>query len=125
MQAVTEEQLKKQGEWKEIILDLDQKLALAKSAAQVKWDKNCVFIQQSHRLLRPRKAKARSHDLWTIYSVIRENILNGGVRYFITTTYSSRKTRPVKSEFEISRISKALWNLTERFADIAKLSEWN
>lgn len=125
MIVLSDEQLKKQDEWKKIILDLDQRLDFAKKAALLKWQKGEPFIQCFQRLLHARTENDKSNDLWTTYRIIQENLINGGVRYmtFQYDEYRNRITRPIESEKRIAKLNVRLWNIAKKMADIANISD--
>ena len=130
MTVLTDEQLKKQDEWKKIILDLDQRLDFAKKAALLKWRPTDGFIQCYQRLLRARSDDERANDLWTTHKTIQSNIIKGGVRYYTIvdlgnsrSRYQNHITRPMKSETKIAWLNKGLWNIAAKIADIAKISD--
>jgi len=129
MTVLSDEQLKKQDEWKKIILDLDQRLDFAKRAALMKWKKNDPFIQCFQRLLRSNDDDV-SNDLFTTYKVIKSNLINGGVRYMTIQDlgngrydYRNRITRPVESENRIVKLNFLLYEIAEKIAEIAKIYE--
>lgn len=132
MTVLSDEQLKKQEEWKKIILDLDQRLDFAKKSALLKWQKGEPFNQCFQRLLHPRSEDEKSNDLWTTHQVIQRNLINGGVRYTTIEEwgngrcdYRNRITRPIESEKRIAKLNIRLWNIAENIAEIAKISDQN
>jgi hypothetical protein len=134
MTILSDEQLKKQDEWKKIILDLDQRLHFAKKAVLLKWRPTDAFVQCSQRLLRARSDDERTNDLWATYKTIQSNLIKGGVRFYTITDlitdlgnsrsfYQNHITRPMKSENKIAWVNKNLWSIATKIADIAKISE--
>lgn len=107
------------GEWKSINLDKEQKQAYAESAKLLKWDITEPNILPE-RLLNPRRYADIGDDLWTTFNTVQEHLIRGGVRYYDSESRRRGSTRAVNSVSENSRINKALWNLTEKMAELVK-----
>ncbi len=106
-------------EWKGITLNMEAKRVFSESAALLKWDRDEIPLDPS-RLLTPKRHGDTTSDLWTTFNVLQENLIRGGQRYYNSNTQRMAKTREVKSINENSRINIALWNLTEKMAEILK-----
>jgi hypothetical protein len=61
--------------------------------------------------LERRRKEDFNHDLWTVFNVIQENMLQGGV------SPKGRETRGITNVNEIERINVGLWNVAERFCN--------
>ena len=120
---VIPEVLQKAEEWKKISLSSQQKQVYAQSAALLKWEEDTQI--KTEKLLSPRRYNDQKDDLWTTFNNVQENIIRGGIRYFNTelqpngrTKINRQTTRAVNSVNENSRLNTALWNLTEKMAQI-------
>lgn len=112
--------------------NLDMRRVYAESAAMLRWQQDDAPIIPD-QLLQPRRQADTGNGLWEIYQRVQENIINGGVPIIpglaeqhrgVTIDHDNRPkrqakaTRPVKSIDADVRINKALWNLTEKMADL-------
>jgi hypothetical protein len=109
------------GEWRDIRLTTEQKRAFAESASLLKWSPEEIEISPE-RLLLPRRLTDQSNDLWTTFNVIQENMIKGGMRYYKPDSFKRGTTRKVESVQENSRLNTALWNLTEKMAELVKVA---
>lgn len=71
-------------------------------------------------LLNARRQADLSKNLWTIFNVVQENILKGGIaqarpQNLITGRYRYTHTRPIRSVDGTVGINTKLWNLAERY----------
>lgn len=108
-------------EWKGITLNGEQRKIYAESAALLKWDQQEIEVKPE-RLLTPRRHADTAIDLWTTFNAVQENVIRGGVRYHNSQSHRRGSTRAVNSVSENSRLNTALWNLTEKMADLAKVA---
>lgn len=102
--------------WKSIELNNYQKSNYCQAAKYIRWQEKSVGIELS-RLLESRRTEDTKTDLWTLYNVVQENLMRGGVKY-----YSTRRntTRAINSIDEDIRINSELWNLTAATAERIK-----
>lgn len=54
----------------------------------------------------------RGNDLWTVFNVVQENILKGGVQGAVRTT------KPITQVKEIQRINESLWQLATEYGTL-------
>ena len=64
----------------------------------------------SHALPKP--------DLWTTFNVVQENIMKGGVKGYNREKFRRVTTRKITSIDKDVKLNKALWTLTEKFAEL-------
>jgi hypothetical protein len=109
-------------------LILDQKMDLAKKAVELKFPEvinpDWSNLTQGNKMINfrdflwRRRQADLSSDLWTVFNVIQENLIQGGIPY-ITLDQNDRRrrntTRAVKSLDENRRINTALWNTATQF----------
>lgn len=75
----------------------------------------------SSSLLTVRRADDRATDLWTAFNVVQENVIKGGLtgRHRDERGRITRKTtREVAGIDQNKALNRALWMLTERFAEL-------
>ena len=104
--------------WKGITLEHEQKVAFAQSAFMLKYDKDDPAMENPERFLIARRQGDTANDLWTTFNILQEKLIRGGTRYFDAEAYKYRQTREVKSINENTRLNTALWNLTEKMAQL-------
>lgn len=105
--------------WKGITLDGEAKRIYAESAAMLKWEGQKTENLYP-KLLTPKRMQDTGDDLWTVFNVVQENLIKGGVRYYDRGIDRRNSTRPVNSVSENTRLNTALWNLTEKMAYLTK-----
>jgi hypothetical protein len=106
-------------EWEKIELSDKQKEIYSESAKMLKWDKDEEINILPSQLLRSRRYEDKKNDLWTTFNVIQENIIKGGLRYRKSNDKRLNSTRGTSSITENVRLNTALWNLTEKMAELA------
>jgi len=65
-------------------------------------------------LLRARRAADAGSDLWSVYNVVQENLIQGGVLKRAAGGRLTR-TRKVRAIREDVRINTGLWAIAERY----------
>ena len=108
--------VKKANEWSDITLTDAQRLVLAETATQLKWESGSAPVTPRD-VLNIRRSADNKKDLWTTFNVIQENLLKGGLHYVCDKGKRS-STRRVKSVNEDIRLNTALWSLTEKMAEL-------
>jgi hypothetical protein len=111
-------------EWGQLELSRDQKISFAEQAILLKWDsleavEPLNFSSLSEAFLQPKRIEDRKSDLWSVFNVIQENMIRGGIRYS-TPTVPRQRTRSVRSVAENVRINTSLWALAEKFEQSLK-----
>lgn len=112
--------LSKRDQWSSITLGDDARLALAEAAHVVKFgdkDGNTDTPITPRQLLTVRRSGDAGKDLWTTFNVIQENCIKGGLRAYNQNTQRRMSTRDVKSLDVDVKMNRALWKLTDFFAD--------
>lgn len=102
-----------------INLSRDERMAFANAAAQLRFEEESPI--DNSRLLLPRREADTAGDLHTVFNVVQENLIRGGVGYDSVTAGGKtvhRSTRPVRSVDGDVRLNRALWTLTEQMAKI-------
>lgn len=102
--------------FKNVELNLPQQIQLAKNASSIRWDET-KFTASIEDLLRTRTYDDRGkQDLYTVFNILQQNIINGYVRGRNEKGYFRRSPK-VKSIKETIRINKALWELSRNVRD--------
>jgi hypothetical protein len=102
------------AKWITVPLTWDSQIDFAKRALLVKEHDVPFWASQysPHEFLTRRRDDDRKPDLWTVFNVVQENILKGGVQGKI------RETKPITQVVEIERINNGLWQLAEEFGNL-------
>ncbi len=102
--------------WKGIETTPQERRIFAEAAAELR--DTGEFKPDADRLLATRRQVDRDAATWTVANVIQENLIRGGTRGVNMTTGRRSNTREVKGVSENLRINKAVWKLTEAFAQL-------
>jgi hypothetical protein len=102
-------------QYKAITLAEPEKLLLANAVSEIRWDDEAPVTPEA--LLRPNRWDDRKSDLWSVANTLQENIINGGVRGRAKTGRRLH-TRAVNGVNENVRLNRAIWTLTDRFAQL-------
>jgi hypothetical protein len=104
------------ADYKSITLSPEEQLLLADESIKLRWDEQNLPIAAS-QLLHPRRYGDANADLWGTFNRIQESLLRGG-----NTGRSQAgrrlRTREVTGVTESVKLNKALWSLTEKFAQL-------
>lgn len=68
-------------------------------------------------ILEARRTEDAGSTLWQVFGRTQENLFKGGLRGRSTSGRATR-TRAINSVTEDVRLNRALWKLTERFAEL-------
>ncbi len=119
-------------DWGAIKLPYEAKAALAESAHILRFgdaDGKVTTPIRPAQLLAPRRVDDTEGDLWTIFNVIQENVIRGGLSAFAPATIDERgrhrrggmfTTREINGIDQCVKLNKALWVLGERMARLLK-----
>ena len=77
---------------------------------------------QPDALLQARRSEDRDQDLWRVFNRTQENLLKGGIRGR-SKNGRHTSTRAIRSVTEDVRLNRALWQLTEHFAQLKGQSQ--
>jgi len=76
----------------------------------MKWKDTAVVTPSD--LLTPKREEDKKDDLWTVYNVIQENIMKGGVT--VNAGFKRFKhTRSIRNISENIRVNTKLWEIVE------------
>jgi hypothetical protein len=105
--------------FRQITMNRDERMAFASAAAQLRFDDESPI--QPDALLVPRRQADTTPDLHTVFNVVQENVIRGGLGYTAPNARGQiihRNTRPVRSVDGDVRLNRALWTLAEEMAKI-------
>jgi hypothetical protein len=109
-------------DWKKLDLTYEQRKAYAEAALGLRWDAdeagNVQAPVSATSLLSARRFEDRGDSLWLTYQKTQENLIRGGLRGE-GSTGRRMTTRAVSSVSENVKLNKALWQLTQRMAELA------
>lgn len=95
---------------RQTILSPEQRYEFASKAAEIRLGKpvNC----HAGQVLSLRRYEDQTHDLWTTFNAVQENLIKGGIRLRASGA-NWRQVRSVNSINDSLRINKALWALAD------------
>ena len=108
-----------------IHLNDDEKIIFAEAAHSLKFsDTEGAMIVTPERLLQPRRyIDQKNNDLFTVFNVLQENLIKGGLRSYRLNKYgytTRTKTREVKAIDQNIKLNRALWTLTEKMMEMKR-----
>ena len=104
-------------EYKAITLSTSEQILLAEEAITLRWDEDKSPIVPA-QLLRVKRSADADANLWTTFNCIQEGLTQGGLKGRTVGTGRSTRTRAVGGVTENVKLNKALWSLTEKFAQL-------
>lgn len=118
-------------DYKNVILSKDEQKAFGESALIAKYGADKVLAENFNMdaLVTPMRRQDRYegseiiNSLWNTMNVVQEKLVDNGGKFGVKTdTFGRRqsfiKVRAVKSVSENIRINQAIWNLTEKMAEL-------
>jgi Domain of unknown function (DUF932) len=100
--------------WMQIQLNFVEQNEFAAKAVLLRNHNDPVWSKHfdAHEFLNRRRDADRANDLWTVFNVVQENIMKGGVQGAV------RNTKPITQVAEIQRINEGLWQLTTEYGQL-------
>ena len=105
------------SEYQGIKLTTSEQILLAEEAITLRWDEDKSPIVPA-QLLRVKRSADADANLWTTFNRIQEGLTQGGLKGRTVGTGRSTRTRAVGGVTENVKLNKALWSLTEKFAQL-------
>ena len=101
-------------EWMNIPLNFVQQNDFAAKAVLLRNHNDPIWSKHfdAHEFLNRRRDADRGHDLWTVFNVVQENIMKGGVKGAV------RDTKPITQVAEVQRINEGLWQLATEYGKL-------
>jgi hypothetical protein len=91
-----------------INLDVIEKRKFAKAAIEIRYGKEKDQIVES--ILEPQRKEDQADDLFTVFNVIQENLIKGGVKYK-TEDDKNRSIMPLTEMAKQTSFNQALWTI--------------
>jgi hypothetical protein len=102
--------------WSKIRLDDVQARLLAHAANKLRFGDDDRI--EDHQLLIPRRPADNGRDLWTIFNIVQENVIAGGLVEAIASRRNRRfASRAVTGIDANLRLNRELWAMAEGFAE--------
>jgi Domain of unknown function (DUF932) len=100
--------------WMSIDMNFGQRQEFAAKAVLVKNQNDPIWSAHfdAHEFLNVRRPEDKQNDLWTVFNVVQENIIQGGVRG------ANGTTRGITQVSEVMRINRGLWQLTQEYGNL-------
>ena len=104
-------------QFKSVMLSEGEKMQFAAHSAIAKWGDRAVVSPD--QLLATRRTDDQKSNLWSVFNVVQENLMKGGIEYTIDATpiHRERKatTRAIKGINETVSLNQKLWELAEQY----------
>ncbi len=108
-----------------IPLTVKEQIAFAETAHEVRFDEKSEISKaiEPRQLLEPRRyAEMGKHDLFTIFNIIQENLMKGGMRCYLKNErgYPTKRTstRGINSIDKNIALNRALWTQAEEILEL-------
>ncbi len=100
--------------WQNVNLNFVQQQEFASAGVLIRNNNDPYWSRHfdAHEFLTRRRDGDKSNDLWTVFNVVQENILKGGVQGAVRTT------KPITQVREIQRINESLWQLATDYGNL-------
>lgn len=100
--------------WQQVRLNFVQQQEFAAAAVLIKNNNDKYWSKHfdAHEFLNRRRLQDKADDLWTVFNVVQENIMKGGVQG------AARTTKPITQVVEVQRINEALWQLATEYGQL-------
>jgi Domain of unknown function (DUF932) len=100
--------------WMNLELNFGQKQDFARRAIIVKNQNDPIWSSHfdAHEFLNTRRPEDKRNDLWTVFNVVQENIIQGGIRG------ANGTTRGITQVSETMRINQGLWQLATEYGNL-------
>lgn len=103
-------------EWSGIELSRPQQIAFARSALPLRFEEGSGI--QPEQLLAPKRMGDRKPDLFTVFNVVQENIIRGGLNAGRTKRGVRQTTRGITSVDRDLKLNRSLWTLASEMAKL-------
>lgn len=102
---------------KQVEMSQDAAVEFARKAIATRFNENEIenILVDTNQLLIPTRKEDEGNDLWSVFNVIQEKILDGNFNYTFGT--KARKARKIKNFNQDLKINKQLFNLALEYAN--------
>lgn len=104
--------------WSQVQLDMTQRQLLAHTAHELRFGDSATHVSPG-QLLTPRRHADTQNDLWSVFNVIQENVIRGGVhtRYYDDNgRRRNSRSRAITGINESLSVNRGLWQAAEALA---------
>lgn len=111
------------ADWGKIHLDTNERRALAHGAHVLRFGENSDVPYKPEQLLEAHRSDDRGTDLWSVFNVIQENVIRGGVRATgrdANNRFRRYRTREIKGIDQNVKLNKGLFQLAATTAERLK-----
>jgi hypothetical protein len=98
------------GEMQERMLGQREIEEFAQRAIDIRFDKSANKVD-FEQVLRPYREADKGNDLWTIFNVVQEKVIKGGVKFQNT----NRRSKPVVNFINDNKLNTQLWEIAEEY----------
>lgn len=105
------------GTMREAHLEREVQYEFARQALALRYGDRHPF--DPRLLLDRRRPEDRGNDAWTLFNVVQEHLITGGIQYK-TGKGRSVRARPLKAVTNLVRVNRQLWALAEEFAGLRR-----
>lgn len=102
--------------WSKIELTKEQKLDFANRATVLR---KSASYTPPELFLQPRRAQDEGDDLWTVFNIVQEHLIKGGVTRTAYISHRHGLTRPINAIDKTISVNRGLWEIAEEFANAA------
>jgi len=85
-----------------------EKNVFAYKAKNMRWGENSTI--EADQLLVPRRVEDEGNDLWSVFNVLQENVIKGGIKYNLDND-RSRTTQDLNEIYKTQKINRDLWTV--------------
>ncbi|KSV66828.1 phosphoribosylamine--glycine ligase [Sinorhizobium sp. Sb3] len=109
-------------DWSTFKMAWEEKEVLAEAARVLRFgepDGSVKTLIKAEQLLVPRRQEDRADDLWTVWNVVQENSIKGGLRAVSRDEFGRprrMKSRAINGIDQDIKLNKALWLIGEKMA---------
>jgi len=90
-----------------------EKIDFVRKSAKIRFDLNKTFNDlEILNLLTPNRSEDAKNDLWSVFNVVQEKFIRGGVKV-LNNKGKSRKIKKINNIISENRINTKLWELAE------------
>lgn len=82
----------------------------AQRAVDIRFEKSAKNVNVED-ILMPYREEDKSNDLWTIFNVVQEKVIKGGVRF----QNSNRRSKPIANFINDNKLNTQLWEIAEDY----------
>jgi len=98
------------GEMQQRVLGQREIEEFAQRAIDIRFDKSANNVDFD-QVLRPYREEDQSNDLWTVFNLVQEKVIKGGLKFKNT----NRRSKPIVNFINDNKINTQLWEIAEEY----------